>query len=105
MTRKRVSENQVAVSSGAAAPARRKSASPKRVARPSTVGIYNTLASEPDVLSVEPAAAVAVPAGSLQEAVARLAYSYAEARGFVGGSPEEDWLRAEQELRATYTMK
>jgi hypothetical protein len=54
---------------------------------------------------VEPAAALAVPAESLQEAVASLAYSYAEARGFVGGSPEEDWLRAEQELRATYTMK
>jgi hypothetical protein len=50
---------------------------------------------------VEPAAAAAVP----QEAVALLAYSYAEARGFVGGSPEEDWLRAEQELQATYTMK
>jgi hypothetical protein len=105
MTRKRVSENQVAVSSAAAAPARRKSASPKRVARPSTVGIYNTAASEPEVLSVEPAAAAAVPAGSFQEAVSRLAYSYAEARGFAGGSPEEDWLRAEQELRTTYTMK
>jgi hypothetical protein len=64
------------------------------------VGIYNTPASEPEVLSVEPVAAVAVPAESLQEAVSRLAYSYAEARGFVGGSPEEDWLRAEQELRA-----
>jgi hypothetical protein len=101
MTRKRVSENQVAVSSGAAAPARRKSASPKRVTRTSTVGIYNTPASEPEALSVEPAAAVAVP----QEAVALLAYSYAEARGFAGGSPEEDWLRAEQELQATYTMK
>jgi Protein of unknown function (DUF2934) len=99
MTRKRVSENQVAVSSAAAAPARRKSASPKRVARPSTVGIYNTPAAEPEVPSVEPAAAVP------EEAVARLAYEYAEARGFVGGSPEEDWLRAEQELRATYTMK
>ena len=101
MTRKRVSENQVAVSSAAAAPARRKSASPKRVARPSTVGIYNTPAPETEVLSVEPAAMAAVP----QEAVALLAYEYAEARGFVGGSPEEDWLRAEQELRTTYTMK
>ena len=97
MTRKRVSENQVAVSSGAAAPARRKSASPKRVARPS-VGIYNTPASEPEALSV-------APAGSFHEAVTRLAYSYWEARGFVGGSPEEDWLRAEQELRATYIIK
>lgn len=34
-----------------------------------------------------------------REAVARLAYSYWAARGFTGGSSEEDWLRAEQELR------
>lgn len=54
-----------------------------------------------------PAAAAngAGPAKSLQaipitqEEVAKLAYSYAEARGFQGGSPEEDWFRAEQELR------
>jgi len=32
------------------------------------------------------------------EDIAALAYSYWEARGFQGGSPEEDWLRAEQEL-------
>lgn len=32
------------------------------------------------------------------EAVARLAYSYWEARGCTGGSPEEDWLQAEREL-------
>ncbi len=30
--------------------------------------------------------------------IAVLAYSYWEARGFEGGTPEEDWLRAEQEL-------
>jgi hypothetical protein len=98
MTRKRVSENQVAVSSGAAAPARRKSASPKRIARPSAVEIAKAPASEPEVLPV-------VPAASFQEAVARLAYSYFVARGSQGGSPEEDWLRAEQELRAAYTIK
>ena len=34
-----------------------------------------------------------------REAVALLAYSYWVARGFTGGSPEEDWLRAERELR------
>ena len=28
-----------------------------------------------------------------------LAYSYWEARGRQGGSPEEDWLKAERELR------
>ena len=33
------------------------------------------------------------------EEVARLAYSYWEARGGNGGSPEEDWFQAEDELR------
>jgi hypothetical protein len=36
---------------------------------------------------------------SEREAIARLAYSYWEARGGVGGSPEEDWLRAEAEFQ------
>jgi len=31
--------------------------------------------------------------------VAELAYSYWEARGFQGGSPWEDWFRAEEELK------
>ncbi len=34
-----------------------------------------------------------------REQIARLAYSYWEARGCKGGSAEEDWVRAEQELR------
>ena len=34
------------------------------------------------------------------EEIARLAYSYWEERGSAGGSPEEDWLRAERQLRA-----
>lgn len=34
----------------------------------------------------------------VHEDVARLAYSYWEARGFQGGSAENDWLRAEGEL-------
>jgi hypothetical protein len=32
-----------------------------------------------------------------------MAYSYWEARGYQGGSSEEDWLRAEQELRVGLT--
>lgn len=32
------------------------------------------------------------------EEIARLAYNYWEARGRPHGSPEEDWLRAEQDL-------
>jgi hypothetical protein len=34
-----------------------------------------------------------------QDEVARLAYSYWLARGCPEGSPEEDWLRAEQEVQ------
>jgi Protein of unknown function (DUF2934) len=51
--------------------------------------------------SSKPSAAVASspnPESIDREAVAMLAYSYWEARGYEAGSPEEDWLRAEQEL-------
>jgi len=34
-----------------------------------------------------------------REDIARLAYSYWERRGYQGGHPEEDWLRAERELQ------
>jgi hypothetical protein len=34
------------------------------------------------------------------EETAKLAYSYWEQRGCSGGSAEEDWLRAERELRS-----
>jgi hypothetical protein len=37
---------------------------------------------------------------SEREHIATLAYSYWEARGRQGGSPEEDWLRAEREFRS-----
>jgi len=96
MASKRVSENKVVLSSAAAVPARRKSTTATRVSRPADVEISSTPVSQPEVLSSQPAA----PAASLQDAVARLAYSYWEARGYQGGSPEADWLRAEQELSA-----
>jgi hypothetical protein len=97
MARKQVSEKNVVVSSAAALPARRKSVSSNRTAR--TI-VSNAPVSEPEVLTVAPSAAVATPAEPAQDAVARLAYSYWQARGCQGGSPEADWLRAEQKLRA-----
>ena len=54
----------------------------------------------PQPKSPQPAALTAAPtdAISIQDDIARLAYFLWEARGGVGGSPEEDWLRAEQEI-------
>jgi hypothetical protein len=43
----------------------------------------------------EPTSAAAAPT---HDQIARLAYSYWEARGGRGGSSEEDWARAEREL-------
>ena len=42
--------------------------------------------------------AIPVQGATIEAEIARLAYFLWEARGGVGGSPEEDWLRAEQEI-------
>ena len=76
---------------GGAAPARSKAAPPKRAAR----------THSPAAPEVATAVAPAPTAQPPREAVARLAYTYWEARGYQGGSPEEDWNRAEHELRAS----
>jgi len=49
-------------------------------------------------LDREPALPAAVRTPTREE-IAALAYSYWEARGRQGGSPWEDWFRAERELR------
>ncbi len=42
---------------------------------------------------------IAAPVEPTGEEIAKLAYSYWEARGYQGGSQDEDWLRAVVELR------
>jgi hypothetical protein len=86
MPRKRISENDLVMS--AAAPQRRKPASAKRAKH----------TAPPVEQPSEPAASAAV-GGPSEDEIARLAFSYWEARGCAGGSPEEDWLRAQRELR------
>jgi len=50
--------------------------------------------------SETPSATAAVTAYEpSRDEIAQLAYLYWESRGGQGGSSEEDWLRAEQELR------
>ena len=89
MPTKRVSEKEIVVS--AAVPARHKPATTKRVKRTAPIAAAEPPVSQPS------------PEGPSREEIARLAYSYWEARGFQGGSPEEDWLRAEQELAAEFS--
>lgn len=100
MTRKRTTENDLLVTPGApATPARRKTTArtrSKRTALPAETIAAPAVA--PDSVTPEAAVAAAVVEPSREE-IACLAYLYWEARGCQGGSPEEDWLRAEQELR------
>ncbi len=99
MARKRVSENPIVSAGAAAVPVRRQTITTKRSSRPS-VEVPNATADEP----AEPAlvsAADAPVAAPAHEAVAALAYSFWVARGYQGGSPEEDWLNAEKQLAAT----
>jgi hypothetical protein len=105
MAQKRSSETERAVSSAKAAlPAHRKPATTTRTRKKLPV-LHAEAPSDSAIAPPPVVEAVAVAAASepAYEAVAALAYSYWEARGCQGGSPEEDWLRAEQELRALAT--
>lgn len=100
MTRKRSSETERSVSSSAAAvPARRKTVAErprkKLSVSPAEPVSQPAIAVAPVAQAVE---AVALYQPSYAE-VAALAYSFWEARGCQGGSPDEDWVRAEQQLR------
>lgn len=53
--------------------------------------------AKPAVEETAPSTAVVIDLS--REEVACLAYSYWESRGYQGGSPIEDWIRAENELR------
>ena len=89
MPRKRTAETDIVISGGAAAVPRRQTAAKARAKR-------SVQPVKPAVEALE-ANAVSEPS---PEDVARLAFSYWEARGCQGGSAEADWLRAEQDLCA-----
>jgi hypothetical protein len=90
MARKKI-ESEFVVSSSAA-PARRRT-----VRRTKTAVVVESSATQlaaAETVTPEPAAQVR----PTHDEIARLAYSYWESRGYQGGSPEEDWTRAEAEL-------
>ena len=84
--------------SGAAAPARGKS----KVARMHQSAAAAETSENPVVatsaVELSPLPAESPVTKPTFEEIAQLAYCYWEARGYQGGSPEQDWLRAEREL-------
>ena len=95
MSKKRTNASEPTLSSGAA-PARTRKHAPAK---------HTSAAAAESSPSIVPAATPATQAETIasdsvvtSDAIAKLAYSYWEARGYEGGSPEEDWLHAEREL-------
>ena len=116
MTQKRTSENDLVVTGNAAAATRRKSSRTrtKHSTAPAEASAVPALpateAAEPALVLSEATPSVtnlAAPVAAVEpsrDAVARLAYFYWESRGCQGGSAEEDWLRAEMEIRNAATV-
>jgi hypothetical protein len=99
MTRKRTSENDLSLSAGASAAAsRRKPASRTRAKYVVPPEKPSKPTAEPEIAAPQAVAATPVYKPNREE-IAELAFLYWQARGCQGGSPEEDWLRAESELR------
>ena len=90
MTRKRNTENEVVVSPAGAVPSRRKSTA----RRPHAPVTERETSATPSV------DALTTEYEPTHDEIALQAYLYWEERGCQGGSSEEDWLRAEQELRS-----
>ena len=88
MASKKTSAKNIVVSTGAPAPLPRKRSARPHSLKPAETPIPAAAAQEP-TLAGAPS----------QDEITTLAYLYWEARGCQGGSPEEDWIRAEQELR------
>jgi hypothetical protein len=80
-----------------AEPKKRRTVAPKSSAVTHKHTTKKTLT--PEVVAAPEVMAAPVRTIKVEE-IAVLAYSYWEARGCQGGSPQEDWFRAEQELKS-----
>ncbi|SRR5579883_672833 len=111
MPRKQAIANE---SSAAAAPARAanpkaprvKSAKHTKAAAPDSAAVPEINQGTPEqiettvfVSASAPAATSSVDADPREE-IARIAYGYWQARGYTGGDPIDDWVRAENEYRS-----
>ena len=114
MTRKTKPENETVGSSDAAAPRPRRPATGSRARRTSSSAATPVPPVDVDAVVTPSSGAAPKPrrkqaapratrteakAEPSREAIAELAYLYWQARGYRHGSADEDWLRAERELR------
>ena len=90
MPKKSAVEKEYISAAAATARARRRPATSSKKHAAAEPVIAETTTVESTDINVEPS----------REEIAKLAYLYWEARGCQGGSEEEDWLRAEIELRS-----
>jgi hypothetical protein len=99
MPKKRTADKEIVVPASAAVPVRRKAPSRPRAKR--SVEPAETLAAPiaGPKSEVIPTSVETVDSAPTYQEIAALAYSFWEARGCQGGSPHEDWYRAEQQLR------
>ena len=91
--------------SASAAPARKASAAPRKTRTQKTSPVPPQVTAAGDAVPAaapdhhESAESILSQAVSRHEQIALLAYSYWQERGCQGGCPEDDWLRAEQEIQ------
>jgi hypothetical protein len=71
---------------------------PVRAAKTSVVANPRVKTVKHSKAASAPVAVVEAETVSAHEQISKIAYGYWEARGFEAGSPEQDWLRAEQEF-------
>jgi hypothetical protein len=72
----------------------------KKRTKKNVIAEERTIIAEPSVIASEMKSSPELiqSAVSTQEKIALLAYSYWEERGCTGGSPEDDWFRAERAI-------
>jgi hypothetical protein len=76
---------------------RKTTAATEVVSKPRVKTVKHSKAAPVVQAVVEETAIVEAAGQTGYEKIAKIAYGYWEARGFQPGSPEQDWLRAEQE--------